>query len=221
MKFFGLFILLLILKPLLGQEKDFQLWTSFEIGGKIYKKLDFSFEEEARFTNNASQIKKYYSQPGISYKISKKLSATIAYRYINQYKTDRTISSKYYYIAEVSYSNKFDRLRFKTRTRYAAKYSRFVADEGLISPQNYLRQKFDFKYNLNKSPFSPFVSFEIFFPLNNPFSNYADTYRTAIGTDYKINKKQSVSISLLNDLEINVEEPLNAWVIALKYGFEF
>lgn len=221
MKFISVGILVILVFHGFSQEKDFQIWSSFEIGTKLNKKIGISFEEELRFDNNSTQLSKYYSQPGITFKFSKQISAGIAYRFIQQYKTNRTISTRHYYIAEISYDNKFNRFKYKTRCRYVSKYSAQKTEETIIIPANYIRQKFDLSYNVKGLPLNPFVSFEVFFPLNNPFGNFPDNCRTAIGAEYDITKKQSVSISFLNDLEINVENPMNAYVLALKYKIEF
>jgi hypothetical protein len=205
----------------LGQEKDFQIWTSLELTAKINKKLSVSFEEEARFNNNASQIKKHFSQPSIALKLNKRITAGVAYRRIYHYNSERTLSNRNYFITQIIYSNKNKRLRYRTRTRYVAKYSTFKKEKAILIPSKYLRQKFDLKYYIRKSPFAPFASFEIYIPLNNPYGNYPDTYQTEIGTDYQINKKQSLSISFMNDLEINVESSLNAFVLCFGYEYNF
>ncbi|OFY34435.1 MAG: hypothetical protein A2W91_16230 [Bacteroidetes bacterium GWF2_38_335] len=187
---------------------------------EVTKKISATFEEEIRFSDNVSRLKKFYSELGVGYKLSKKFDLSVSYRYITQYKTDYSVSPRFYYIMALSWGDKFGRFKIKVRGKYMIKGSRLVTEETMINPMLYYRNLVEVMYNIPKAPLNPFLSYELFVPLNNPYGVFIDGHRTTLGVDLKINKKNTATVYFRNDREANVENPLNAFIFGFGYKLD-
>ena len=58
---------------LFSQDKDLKLWTGFSIEHKLSKQIKFSLGIEQRFNNNISNYDRFLFEPGISYKLNKRI----------------------------------------------------------------------------------------------------------------------------------------------------
>jgi hypothetical protein len=193
-----------------------ELWTSAAVGCNITKKLKADVEVDCRTTNALSNISRWSASAGLSYKICHYLKAGAAYTFIYQHNgneyDDDDVYTPYYWqprqrvTASLTGSYKIGRLSLSLREAFQYTYHRervttasfdVLANEWALDKtvhakhKGYLRSKLEAEYNIRKCRFTPFVSCEIY---NNISDFNTSKVRYTIGTEYKINSRNGVSL---------------------------
>jgi len=190
-------------------ENDFEPRINVNFSYKPIKKLALNFTPEVRL-NESFNINKYAFEGEVNYKLHKYLTIGALYKYyINPRETKVTEYYNKYSFSATTYK-KFDRLKISFRLRY----SNNIEDE--ITNDNYLQYKFGIKYNIPKSPITPFLSSEIYQQLN---SNQSYKIRYSIGADYKICKNNYIGLSY--KLDYFMQEYKNKHIVSLAYTLKF
>lgn len=192
------------------------LWTSAEAKMKIAKGLNAFAEGEFRTHDGMSSTERWAGTIGLDYKLYPFLKLTGGYTYIHQH-TETEITKKGNIIPpywqpkhraflSVTGSYKWKRFTFSLRERYQYTYRTEQSvpkfDEDGVTPKDdewiegkskhVLRSRLEVEYNIKKSKFTPFASFELYNSLSDAFE--VDKSRYTIGTDYKISNKHAVSL---------------------------
>ncbi|MDD5571339.1 MAG: DUF2490 domain-containing protein [Bacteroidales bacterium] len=202
-----------------AQSNDAQLWTSLTVEKKLSQTISVNFSEELRLCNNISEIDQFFSDAGIDYKISKPWHISANYRFTNKMQINNTFSKRHRYYFDLSYRNKINNLSFNIRTRFQSQYADVSSSETGKIPEYYSRNKLTLKLDLNKK-YTPYISAEMFFQLNNPEGNNIDNMRYTAGIEYEFNKKSSLDIFYMIQQEYNVTNPETDFVIGVGYGFK-
>ena len=128
------------------------------------------------------------------------------YRFISDVKenSDNEYLNRFAFSATLK--EKFNRLEPAFRIRY----SNFSDDE--ITDKNYLRYKASLEYDIAKTSLTPFVGAELFQQLND---NELYKMRYSAGVDYKLFKKNYISLSYKLDYYLN--EYRNKHIFDLAY----
>ena len=192
------------------------LWTSAEMEMKIAGALNGFVEGEYRTHDGFSSTERWAGTVGLEYKAADYLKITGGYTYIHQQTELETTKKgniipaywqprhRVFFAATGSY--KWKRFAFSLRERYQYTYrtEQYVPkfDEDGITPKDdewvegkskhIFRSRFEVEYNIRKSKFKPFISYELYNSLSDGFA--VDKSRYTVGTDYKFNKKHSVSL---------------------------
>ncbi len=202
-----------------AQVNDFELWSGVQLRKKITKKLRVSFEEEIRFNENISDIKKFYSEISLSYRLNKYIRFAARYRFTENKTLLSYYSTRHRIMADISLRYRISRLTVAYRARYQTKYIDIYSSETGFVPQNHSRNKLSLKYNIRKNPVSPFISSELYYQLNNPEGNRLDKLRNTAGFEYNINKKNSFDIYFRIQQQINVNNPVKSYIIGVGYFY--
>ncbi len=203
-----------------AQVNDAGMWLSLNAEKKITPALSFNLSEEFRFNENLLELGSFFTDAGVSYKISKMFRISANYRFSNKRRIDDSYSKRHRYYVDLVIRKNFNPLVFSFRTRYQSQYSdMFSSSDGLIS-SSYIREKLQIKFDLNKK-YSPYVYSELYYSLNNPKGNRIDNMRYAAGIEYSINRMHSIDLFYLIQNEMNVKSPVRDFVIGLGYNFTF
>jgi hypothetical protein len=210
---------LLCSSSLFAQVKDAGLWTSVNFEVKVVKKLTATISEEVRFNENISEAGTIFTDAGLTYKLNKHLQFAGNYRYIQKRTVEDYYSFRHRFYADVKYSHKLKQFDISLRSRLQDQYSDIgrASDGGI--PEFYLRNKLSLALDLNK-PYSPFMSVELFSPLNYPHYNAFDNIRTTAGIEYAFSKHHKIEIFYMIQKEVNVSEPQIDFVIGLGYSYK-
>lgn len=201
----------------LAQISDFELWSGVQLRKNITKKLRVSFEEEIRFNENISDIKKFYSEISLSYRLNRYIKFAAHYRFTENKTILSYYSTRHRIMADISLRYRISRLTVAYRARFQTKYIDIYSSETGFVPRNHSRNKLSLKYNIRKNPVSPFASGELYYQLNNPEGNQLDKFRYTAGFEYNINKKNSFDIYFRNQQQLNVNNPVKSYIIGVKY----
>lgn len=203
-----------------SQQEDAEFWTGISLEKKINKKFTLGLSEEFRFNENVSRIEQFFTNVGLTYKISKNISWGVSYRFVQKQELDNTYNSSNKIYTDLRLKKSISRFSFSLRNRYQFKYVNLFS-EGETNTDNYLRNKLSIKYNVKKSPFTPFIGAETYLKLNKDEYKEIDRYRLTMGTSYKINKESKLSMFYRIEQDINVSEPIKANIFGLRYSYEF
>lgn len=221
----------------MAADNDNGLWTSVEASKSFSKKLKLEGELETRLSDNVSRVSRLSLQVGATYRLHQYVSVGAAYGLMSVYdakyfdyqprhRVSVTATGRYK-LGRVSFSlreriqlttkDESDRIYTKTQTGKESKWG--TIDTYSINPAWIWRNRLKLDYDIPQSPFTPFVSVETHYQLNNPNGNTFEGIRLMAGTEYKLGKQHSVSASLLFDREF--ADNANRQVLALGYAYKF
>jgi len=225
-KYFFAIILLTNGSLLFAQNNDWGLWTSIDMEKKLQKKWELGISGQYRWKDNISVTDQIRGGVDISRKVGNYVKLGAGYEMIAKNKVNKDI---------FVYRNRF---RAQATTSY--KYARFTAgwrvrtqlttlekkDTGndLLDSDNkewVLRNRFELKYDIKKSPLRPYINIETFHQL---FSDLDYSYyknRFSVGTDYKINKYHSLELGYKLETEVDGTNKNKLNVVKIGYSFSF
>jgi hypothetical protein len=212
---------LLIITPglLYSQEKDAGLWMGVGIEKDINKKISLQLEEELRLNENISDVKSFYTDLGIRYKIFKSVKVGVNYRFIKRNSAEGFYNSGNRFYSNIAVKQKLDRFTFGFRTRYQVEYEKANTSENSLIPDKYNRNKFSLSYNIKNSKLNPFVEYELYIPLNYNSELLIDKERYTAGIKCKVNKKSSLKLYYRIQKEKNITNPLNSYIVGVNYSY--
>ena len=216
-----------------------ELWTSAYGEYAITKRLKAGVGIECRTSDGLSGVGRWSVGAELDYKLCKYLKAEVAYRFIydhsgDEYDDDEYIPSYWQPRQRVQVSltgsYKVDRFTFSLREGYQYTYHRerttvpsydalnneWTFDKVVNSKhKGYLRSRLEVEYNIRKSPFTPFVSCELY---NNVSGFALAKSRYTVGTDYKINKRNAVQLFYRY---VDKRSGADSNVIGVGYSYKF
>ncbi|MCX7987650.1 MAG: DUF2490 domain-containing protein [Bacteroidales bacterium] len=169
-------------------QTDLESWHAIDLNYNLSSKTNFFWDNELRYDNNSSELKKFQSESGIDYKLIKRVTLSGGYRYSRFY-------SKGFYrnehrgIAILKYAPRIQRFTFEMQTRleYIAETNNGYVSNDAIQWRN----KITLNYRWPTQPIIFFLSFEHFTLMYPEF--FSDKYRTQFGAKYQFNKKMGLS----------------------------
>lgn len=206
-------------KRSLAQEKDFGIWTTINVEKELSNKLKAAMEEEFRFAENASYLDSYFTDFSLEYKLSKPLSVSLNYRFINKRLEDGYYSKRHRVYGSLSYrfiKHKKFSATFRTQLQYQFGNEWYEATANLFWMW---RNKIALHYALKD--FKPYASVEMFYPLDYYTGNEIKNWRYVFGCDYNLNKKNKIGLYYLINQEVNLKNPVTTFVVGAEYGFAF
>jgi hypothetical protein len=221
-KFFFFFLVILIYPNniAIGQQRDFQCWPSVKLNLEIVNDLNFHLEEELRFHENSSQIKRQLNDIGISYRLNKYIKAGIFYRLEADWKNADEYSWRNGLYSDISLRYGIQRFIFSYRMRLQSSKIELSGKETELFDGFRHRHKFSADYDVKGIPVVPFVEAELFAEYSGPEKSTFRGYRAWIGLDYILNKRHTFTLKYGVDREVNTADPLTAYIIALGYSID-
>jgi hypothetical protein len=218
-----LFFFCLVSADLFSQDKDFRVWTGFNLEKKIAPKFSILFTQTFRIAENSTQLETVFSDLGLRYKLSKKWRISGHYRFIKFKNDNRYFSTGHRFYIDLAYRQKTGTpLSFNFRIRYQSRYTdMFTTEYGLI-PQNRFRFKTTMTCDLEKR-YKPYASIEFFYELsaNTEYKNNFVNSRYAAGIVYELNKRNNLDIYYLLVRGINVSKPNRFHIVGLELNHLF
>jgi long-subunit fatty acid transport protein len=203
-----------------SQQSDFQLWGQAGIGYNLTDNIKISFEEEIRLKENVSQIKKEVSDLGLVFKLNKAFRVGLHYRLELNYKNPDERSWRNGLYTDIMFRQKLHRFQFDYRLRLQSPKIESLDDVSTTNQWFTNRHKISLQYNIKGIPLVPFIEGEIFVPVEKQQSLYIDEYRIWAGIAYNINKKNEIALKYGIQQEINVADPLRAYVLNISYSLD-
>lgn len=201
-KNFLIFGLLIAMSGVLNAQNQYGTWTSAGLEKKAGN-WNFGAETELRTIHYVRLINRWSLSMNAEYKIAKPLKVGIGYEFMN------VLDEKYLnyqfrnrFNADISGKQKLGNFAFSLRERIQLTKkndSKRIDEDGYndtykIDPAWVWRNKLNANYNIPKCRFTPGISVETYYSLNDPDGNKLDKLRYILYTDYKINKYNKIKI---------------------------
>lgn len=189
-------------------------------GTKLYyktEKFSFKLAPQLRFDNNYSSLDQGLFEFSVKKHLKNHFDLGIGYRHIN--KLTYYPYKRWHY--DIAYKFKVDRTKLKLRVKYQREKQKPPYRDifTTFEKENHLRYRIDVKYNIKNWKFDPEFGTELF--VYSPFnqSRRNSDYRIYLGTQYKINKSQKISIQYIFEQDMNHWNPKIDHIINLNYIF--
>lgn len=217
-----LFLLLLVLfsAASFSQVNDAGLWLSLNAEKKITPDFSATLSEEFRFNENITELGTFFTDAGLTYKINKVIRISGNYRFTNKRRLDDSYSKRHRYYFDLSMRKKLSSVIFILRTRFQSQYADVYSSAGGTVPSNYSRNKLSFRFDLDKK-YSPYISTELFTPLNKSDAFYIDKARYCAGIVYDINRMHAIDVFYMIQQQYNTVDPQRDFIIGIGYNFRF
>lgn len=203
-----------------AQQKDAGLWTNISMEVKVAKKLTVAVSQEFRFNENITELGTYFTDAGLGYKINKNIQVTANYRFIQKRRVDDSYSPRHRFYVDLKFQKKFNPFDLQFRTRLQDQYADIGrASDGGIA-EYYSRNKLSLKLDINK-PFEPYLSVELFSPLNYPRINAFDNIRSSAGVEYALSKHNNFDLFYMIQKELQVSNPITDFIVGVGYSYKW
>ena len=213
----SLFVSAAPLQKATGQQNDFQCWPSGQLNLEEINNLRFHVEEEVRFHENASRIGRQINDLGVSYRINKYVKAALYYRLEAKWKNPDEHEWRNGIYGDLAFRVEPGRFLLGYRLRVQSSRVELNDEDGKWFDGVRNRHKFSVEYDLKGIPLAPFAEGEIFANLGGEDGSSLTDYRLWAGLNYNLNKKHEFSLKFGIDRELNVNNPLTAYIIAVGY----
>jgi len=217
-------IIILMIRKTRAQEtkvvSDFEQWTSIGLSTKLTKNWELSFEQNFRFTNNASQFDIYFSDLGFDYKINKHFYLGANYRFYQNKNKDGDFKTQHRWSTDFTYKQKVSRFKVSYRLRFQNKDEDFYTSETSNNLYN-LRNRLSIKYNIKGIKLDPFIETELYRQILEINSSELSKLRWTIGLEYPLKKFGDIETFYRLDNELNQSNSKDTYIIGLGYKFKF
>lgn len=203
-----------------AQYSDAGLWTSVTIEKKFSDQFSILLNQELRLHDNISRIGSIFTEAGLNYKFNKIFRIGFYYRYNQKLEGGNFSGKRSRYYLDFSARKKIRKFIFIDRIRAQSQFNDYFSSEKGHTPFYHLRNMVLLKFEANKK-ITPFIAGELFYQLNNPEGNELDNFRLKTGINYSLNKNSNLDLGYMFQREINVNDPVTAYVIMVGYAYEF
>lgn len=203
-----------------SQKTDFGLWYNVSFQHDISKKLKIELLPTLRTFDNASRIEEGFLEAELSYDLTKFLSLTGSYRYLKSIEDDDKYHTRHKWYLGIKGTVEILDLDLSGRLRFERRYKTFFEDEDDKIPSSHLRFRIKAVYKTPHFPLNPYLSSELFFPVNKDPGNVIDKTRYTAGVEYKISKKHAVELEYIHQRDHFPKERYEN-ILSLNYILKF
>lgn len=188
----------------------------------IGKVTELSLEQELRFDKGMTSLNRSSTSVGADFTIVKRLlKAEVDYIFMYRRADYERYELRHRITAGVVLQQRVDRFTFKLRTRGQTTFRDESRGDYKHNPKYVWRNRLMVDYNIRKSPFRPYISAEIFCPINTDHGFFMDAYRLTAGTKYKLSKRASFDFQIRFDQEIQQTNPKNILYGGIGFDYAF
>ena len=203
-----------------SQEKDFGIWYNISAEHKLLDKLELDLSTTLRTFDNASKVEEIFFEGGLTYKLNKFLSIGGAYRITENYEDDDSYHLRHKWYADLKGSVEAGDFDFSGHFRFQRRYKTYFEDEEDKIPDMHGRYRIKAVYKTPSFPVNPYISTEIFCPLNKDPERIVDKFRYMGGIEYKISKKHVIEAKYIYQRDY-FPKLRDENIISVDYNFKF
>ena len=198
---------------------DLESWTSIELNYKLHKRLRVTAEEQLRLKSDISEVDQYYSQLGVTYRITRRVNIDGGCRWIRRNDTQGKIQgyeSRRRYHVSASLDHKFGRFDWDTRVRFQSKEEVGVANPA--EPDRHLRFRVQVRYNFPGWKLDPVLSAELYRAVGDELDPRFDKIRWTLGTDWNTWRGGEMGLFYRLEKELGVDAPQTTHIVGLSFS---
>ena len=206
-------ILLLVSTASVAQElpieEDWRLWTELSLEKELVDDLELGLDIQYRRDENLTSFDRVLFQPALGYKINKRFSADIGYRY-SIYPDE--IAHRWF--AAITYDKGIaKRLDFFYRIKYQEDF-----EEASLAYRR-LRNRVEVEWDIDDCKWNPEFGVELFSAISE-HGLYFNRTRLAMSWSRKITKHQDITLSYYRQWDYNEGTPDNSNIFIIGYKIE-
>jgi hypothetical protein len=243
----GATLVAFLFAPALYAQSDFGGSYNLEFSKKLTKQLGVSLDGEYRTRNNFRTTDRFMTTLGADYKLNDAMKVGADYTLINLDAVENKFSDwevRHRWSVFLTLSKQIGRVSFSLREKYQQTYRQGVPGTEVDStfnrdalgweyetkeranPKKVLRTRLQASWDIRKSKFEPYASIEVFHLLNDPVNTGAGRLRYTIGTDYKLTKKDKLTLFYRYNNELTTnrsgeEEDPDSHYIGIGFSHKF
>jgi hypothetical protein len=179
----------------IGQEtyyNDAQLRLHLDLEAKLTKRFSVRLDQQYRINQNISNFYRGAADLGVIWKPNKHVRVMLDYVYIRRKNAKDFWYQRNWYYAAILLRKDFGNIRLSYRNLLQFRGGNVNSDDGGLY-KIYDRSKVTMRYEASKRV-SPYVSGEIYVPLNNPQFMGIDRVRGQLGMSYNVTKNQQIDL---------------------------
>jgi hypothetical protein len=201
-------------------QRDFALITQLNLQKKITNHFSISLNFRGFWNENITELGRAFGEVGVKYQYNKHWAIAGFYRGMKARSMENLYQDVQRFYVDLSYSrNLTKKIDWSYRARLQEQFYGSDLQDGFKSSRIYTRHKITLNYDYNWY-WSPYLSAEIFYPLNRKI-NFIDQVRATAGVSYKFNKSNSLSAYYQIRKPIYSTPSVTQYVAGLVYGFKF
>lgn len=192
---------------LLAQTPDIGAIGSLSLSKDFGRVWSAKMEQELRFNQHLTSYDRSLTSIAVDYSFFRKaMKASLDYDFIHQRQNE---IFEFRQRTSFSLSAKYDinAFEFELRTRGQATWRDENKADYRFNPKYAWRNKLECSYKIFGSALKPFISGEIFCPLNSVHGFFMDGFRVTTGAKYRINLRSSMSIYVRYDQDVQQANP--------------
>ncbi|MCQ2321068.1 MAG: DUF2490 domain-containing protein [Bacteroidales bacterium] len=202
--------------------KDFGAIASAEISVGVARNVDLSIEEEFRLDNNCTQFDRWLNSFGVDYTFLRgRMKLGVMGDYIRRFNDDRYFENRYRAGVQLTYSETYRRFKFSFRTKLLSTFRDEATGDYRVNPKLYWRNRLQVSYQMPNSRFKYSVSTELHWLVNDPKNNIVDNLRTVAAVDYRLTRRQYLSVFVRMDNDLQVKEPVDRFYLGVTYKLKY
>jgi len=203
-----------------AQTSDIGAIGSLSVSKDIGRSWGAKVEQELRINQNLGTFDRSLTSAALDYSIiSKTLKAAIDYDFIYQNQIDY-FEFRHRTSASLTAQKSFHSFNLELRTRGQATFRDESRGDYKFNPKYVWRNKLECTYTIFGSPIKPFISGEVFCPLNSEHGFYMDGYRAVLGAKYRVTKQTSLQFLFRYDQDVQQANPKSMFYAALGWNYK-
>jgi len=201
---------------------DFGVILDAKYESGLVGKLDIEVEEEFRFDHNCTQLDRWLNSVTIEYPfLHNRMHVGLTGGAIRRHNDKGYFENRARVGLDVTYAETYRRYKFSYRSRLMTTFRDERTGDYRVNPKMYWRNRFQVAYQMPNSRFKYTFSTELHWLLNDPQASVIDNIRTVLTVDYRLSRRQTLSLSGRMDNDIQVKEPVDRFYLGLTYQLKY
>lgn len=204
-----------------GRSTDFGVILDAKYKSGLVGQLDIEVEEEIRFDHNCLQLDRWLNEVTLEYPfLHNRMHVGLTGGAIRRYNDKGYFENRARVGLDVTYAETYHRYKFTYRSRLMTTFRDERTGDYRVNPKMYWRNRFQVAYQRPNSRYKYLLSTELHWLLNDPKASVIDNIRTVFTVDYRLSRRQTLSLSARMDNDIQVKEPVDRFYLGLSYQFK-
>lgn len=206
---------------LCAQLSDVGTLASISLSKDLNRYIGATIEQELRFDQLSTSLNRSATSIGADISLIRRfLRAQFNYDLLYRKNNDTGYEFRHRSSIGLLAQYKYNRLNYRLRTRMQATFRDENRGDYKFNPVCVWRNRFELRYDVFGSPFTPYLFWEMFCPVNTMYGFFMDGYRISFGTKYKVSKRSDIDFQLRFDQEVQQPDPENILYCCVGWNYK-
>lgn len=193
---------------LCAQLSDVGTLGSISLSKDLNRYMSATVEQELRFDQLSTSLNRSATSIGADISLIRRiLRAQFDYDLLYRKNKDTSYEFRHRSSIGLLAQYKYNSLNYRIRSRMQATFRDENRGDYKFNPVYVWRNRFELRYDIFGSPFTPYLYGEMFFPVNTSYGFFMDGYRISFGTKYKVSKRSDIDFQVRFDQDVQQANP--------------